>query len=116
MTEPFLTAEQRSQLLANGLKTQNSDDQDHAPVVKLFTPDANATWLLTEIDPYDSDMAYGLCDLGLGEPEFGTVSISELAHIRGPLGLRVEVDTAFKASGPISTYLDRAIEAGRIVV
>jgi hypothetical protein len=26
-------------------------------VVKLFTPDANATWLLSEIDPVDTDRA-----------------------------------------------------------
>ena len=28
---------------------------DHKPVVKLFTPDAGRTWLLTEIDPDDPD-------------------------------------------------------------
>jgi hypothetical protein len=30
--------------------------------VKLFTPDAGATWLLTEIDPHDQDRGFGLCD------------------------------------------------------
>ncbi|WP_439331030.1 DUF2958 domain-containing protein [Mesorhizobium carmichaelinearum] len=34
-------------------------------MVKLFTRDAGATWLLTEIDPDDPDHAFGLCDLGL---------------------------------------------------
>jgi len=29
---------------------------DFYPVVKLFTPDANATWLLTEIDPEEEDI------------------------------------------------------------
>ena len=29
------------------------------PVVKLFTPDAGATWLLTELDPNDPDIAFG---------------------------------------------------------
>jgi hypothetical protein len=40
-----------------------------APCRKLFTPDANATWLLTEIDPEEPDRAFGLCDLGLGSPD-----------------------------------------------
>lgn len=46
MTEPLISTEQRNECLANGLKTQKSDDQGHAPVVKFSTPDANATWLL----------------------------------------------------------------------
>jgi hypothetical protein len=40
-------------------------------VVKLFTPDAQCTWLLTELG--NDDIAYGLCDLGMGTPELGLV-------------------------------------------
>jgi len=54
---------------------------DFEPVVKLFTADGNATWLLTELNP-DRDLAFGLCDLGLGEPELGYVSLHELAAAR----------------------------------
>ena len=43
----------------------------YLPVVKLFTPDVNATWLLTELDPEDPDISFGLCDLGVGCPELG---------------------------------------------
>jgi Protein of unknown function (DUF2958) len=35
-------------------------DIDFKPVVKLFTPDAQCTWLLTELG--NDDIAYGLCD------------------------------------------------------
>jgi len=56
------------------------------PVVKLFTPDGGCTWLLTEIDPEDPDIAFGLCDLGFGCPELGSVSLSELESVRGQLG------------------------------
>jgi hypothetical protein len=41
-------------------------------VVKLFTPDAGATWLLSEVDPDDVHRAFGLCDLGMDGPELGT--------------------------------------------
>jgi hypothetical protein len=54
--------------------------------VKLFAPDGNATWLLTEIDPDDGDRAFGLCDLGLGEPELGYVSLAELESVRARCG------------------------------
>jgi hypothetical protein len=77
-------------------------------------PDAGATWLLTELDPGDPDIAFGLCDLGLGYPELGTVSLDEIAAIRGGLGLPVERDTAFVADRPLSHYAEAAIDAGFI--
>ena len=66
MNNALITDEQRIVLLANGRESLENPDFDPAPVVKLFTPDAGATWLLTEIDPDDHDHAFGLCDLGLG--------------------------------------------------
>jgi len=33
--------------------------------VKIFTPDANATWLLTKLNPKEEDLAFGLCMLAL---------------------------------------------------
>jgi hypothetical protein len=52
MRAPLLiTALQRAKLLANGLRSARGEVIDPRPVVKLFTPDANATWLLTELDP-----------------------------------------------------------------
>ena len=73
-------------------------------MVKLFTPDANATWLLTEIDPDEPDRAFGLCDLGVGFPELQYVSVCELPSLRGMLGLPVEADQGFVADRPLSTY------------
>ena len=35
-----------------------------------------ATWLLTELDSEDPDIAFGLCDLGMQCPELGSVRIS----------------------------------------
>lgn len=112
----FITDVQRSQLLANGRHSLTDEGFDPSPVVKLFTPDAGATWLLTEIDPDDDDHAFGLCDLGLGFPELGYVSLAELATVRGRLGLPVERDLHFKADKAISAYAREARMSGRIVV
>jgi len=54
---------------------------DFPPAVNPFTPDAGATWLLTELDPEDEDTAFGLCDLGLDRAELGYVSLTELAKL-----------------------------------
>ena len=111
----LITDEQRAQLLANGRQSLDNDDFDPPPVVKLFTPDADATWLLTEIDPDDHDHAFGLCDLGHGFPELGYVSLAELQSVRGRLGLPVERDLHFTASKPISAYAREARLAERIL-
>ena len=103
----LLTKAQFEQLLANG----RNRDQDHPPVVKLFTPDANCTWLVSEIDPEEPDIAFGLCDLGQGFPELGCVSLAELRCLRGKLGLPVERDLSFTAEHPMSVYAEAARQA-----
>lgn len=110
----IITAEQRVQMLANGARSAAGEDIDPFPVVKLFTPDAGATWLLTELDPETPDIAFGLCDLGLGFPELGSVSLSEITSVRGPMGLPVERDLHFKADRPLSRYADDARGAGGV--
>lgn len=116
----LLTQELRERLLRNGkLKDHyagTDSEPDFIPVVKLFTPDAACTWLLTELDPADPDLAFGLCDLGMGFPELGSVSISELESVRGKLGLPVERDLRFTPTKTLSAYADEARRAGRITV
>jgi hypothetical protein len=98
----LFTSAQRRKLLENGRAQRDAIDRqdqvlDFEPVVKLFTADGNATWLLTELNP--DDLAFGLCDLGLGEPELGYVSLAELTAPRGPLGLPLECDLHFDCDG-----------------
>jgi hypothetical protein len=115
----LLTSAQRAKLLDNGRRRAavkgTPGEIDFRPVVKLFNPCGAATWLLTEIDPDDETVAWGLCDLGMGFPEFGTVSLTELAGYRGRLGLGIERDLYFEARGPISSYTAAANKAGGIV-
>lgn len=116
MNNALITDEQRIVLLANGRESLENPGFDPVPVVKLFTPDAGATWLLTSMDPDDHDHVYGLCDPGLGMPEIGWVSLAELAEVRGGLGLPVERDLYFRADKRLSGYVRDARLAGRIVV
>ena len=114
----LLTQEIREQLLANGRQQQplrgTAGEIDFPPFVKLFTPDGAATWLLTEIDPDEPDLAFGLCDLGLGFPELGPVSLAELGAVRGRLGLLVERDLQFRATMTLSAYAEDASRRGHI--
>ena len=112
----LLTPYIRACLIDNGLLRYQASESGEAepdfyPVVKLFTPDAQCTWLLTELDPCDDDIAFGLCDLGMGTPELGRVSIAELESVRGPLGLAIERDNWFRAEKTISQYAREAREA-----
>ena len=89
----LFTKVQYEQLLKNGKEQDGT--KDFEPVVKLFTPDANCTWLISEIDPDNTDIAFGLCDLGMGFPEMGNVSISEISAVKGQLNLPIERDRSF---------------------
>jgi hypothetical protein len=82
-------------------------------VAKLYTLDAGAVWLLTELDA-DGNTAYGLCDAGTGYPELGQVSLSALELVRGPKGMRIVADPHFKSRQPISAYLANAQRDGSI--
>ena len=59
----LLTAELRHQLSANWIDGQENAEigqaeLDYAPVLKLFTPWAQATWLLTELNE-DTGILFG---------------------------------------------------------
>lgn len=114
MTTDLMTSAQRALLLANGARSATGEDIDPFPVLKLFTPDGAATWLLTELDPDDPDIAFGLCDLGMGHPELDSVSLSEITAVRGKLGLPIERDLYFEADKRLSAYADEARAHGSI--
>jgi hypothetical protein len=99
----------RENAAINAARTEkDGKTEDFQPVVKLFCPWNGATWLLTELDPEDPDIAFGLCDLGMGFPELGSVRLSELAAIVGPGGLRIERDRYFRPSMTLQGYADAA--------
>lgn len=105
----------RAQLLANGRQTAEGLDHDPMPVVKLFSPYMGGTWLLTELDPEEPDIAFGLCDLGVGFPELGSVRVSELASARIGNVPAIERDRHWQATAPLSAYVDAAIAARGII-
>ncbi|WP_028731133.1 DUF2958 domain-containing protein [Pandoraea sp. E26] len=111
---PLVTEEDRARLLAHGQARAADQDTDPLPVVRLFTPDAHATWLLAALDPADGDTAWGLIDLGIGMPALGTVKLSDLASIVGPRKLPVRRDRYFQAVCPLSEYVRLAQGNGSI--
>lgn len=116
----LFTDEQREQLLDNGrmqkVAEKCREPIDFYPVVKLFTPKAQAIWLLTELHPRDPDVAFGLCDLGVGFPQLGSVYVSQLQQPHAQWGLPpVERDGHFKATKRLSAYTIEAREHGHIV-
>ncbi|MEJ0076842.1 MAG: DUF2958 domain-containing protein [Alphaproteobacteria bacterium] len=116
----LITNEQREQLLKQGKfntfrRDRGEFEIDFKPVVKLFCPWGGGTWLLSELDPDDPDIAFGLCDLGFGFPELGSVSIEELESVTGPFGLTIERDLHFIAVKSLGEYAEEARAFERIV-
>ena len=113
--KPLITDAQRAQLLANGRARAEDQALDPLPVVRLFTLDAHATWLLAALDPEDGDTAYGLCDIGIGMPALDTVRLSELAYILGPQEQPIARDLYFVATRTLSEYTRLAQRNGSII-
>ena len=107
-----------AKLVANGESDlaailDDGNTEDFKPVLKLFNPCGAATWLITSIDE-DGDRMFGLCDLGMGSPELGYVSLAEVEAIRLPFGLTIERDMNWKATRTIREYASEARNAGHI--
>lgn len=108
---------QRDELIANGKATEaaqsnETTEPDHTPVVKMFNPTGSGTWLFTEMDEHG--VLFGLCDPGLGSPEIGYQSLSELEEFKGHLGLGIERDRHWEASKTLNEYATEARNAGRV--
>ena len=90
------------------------------PVLKIFNPAAGAsTWIIHSMDPGDEDTLFGLCDLGMGFPELGYVSLSELQEVRPKVRITInghtlempihlERDRHFQPTHSLSVYADAA--------
>lgn len=110
----LFTPEQYEQLLLNGNPVNR--DQDHAPVARLTLHGTNMVWLISEIDPEEPTLAFGLCDLGQGFPELGYVSLEELTSVTHPVfGTTVSNDPQFKAKYPMSAYAAAARAKQQVV-
>ena len=109
-----LTLSQFAQLATNSLP-QNTG-KNHYPVAKftLNSYGITSTFLLTEIDPIDNDLAYGLYDFGTGKPTFGYISLSEIEMTTHISKNTFASEKDFYATYPISVYSAAANLTGRI--
>ena len=74
------------------LGSQNNKGMEATVLAKFFTPWSYWSWYPIEFDGIDTFYGYVV---GL-EKEFGYFLLSELLELRGPFGLRIEVDKYFK--------------------
>jgi len=111
---PDLHAALRANAAASLAAQTKGERFDPLPLVKLFSPLNAATWLATELHN-DGDTLFGLADLGFGCPELGAFSLSEIAAVRLPFGLRIERNLTFDTSLALSVWADAARHAGSII-
>lgn len=78
------------------LKSKNVDHFDDSlwPIAKLSLVGTKYTWLITHIDPYNSNIAYGLFDEGNGI-ESGIINLQKLDDLHGPNLSRKDVSNIF---------------------
>lgn len=89
----LLTKEIEKKLIKHPFGSQEGKGDDAEVIAKFFTPDAQATWLVTEGEQMsDGDWEFfGMASLGYGF-EWGYFLLSEIEKARGNYGLSVERD------------------------
>ena len=105
-------------LLEQGRISRSDPETEHGhkPLVKIFNPYGGGVWLISEADPSAPDLLFGLCDLGMGFPEVGYVTRSELEGVRvPPFGFGLERDLYWEAKCPLAKYTDLARQKQAIV-
>jgi len=76
-------------------KLYETENADPIVYVKLFTPDADWSWFVTELS-IDKDICFGLViSPFVKDGEMGYFLLNELKTVRGKLGLPVERDLWF---------------------
>ena len=104
----LITKKIATKLQRNFVRQREDYEFDPVPPLKLFNPAGAGTWIISEQDPDEPDFLFGLCDLGFGTPELGSVSLGELEGLRFPFGLTIERDSWFEAEQPLSVYAEAA--------
>ena len=107
----LIPSDLRARMLEHGTQSASGAEHDPHPVVRLFVEDGTASWLLADLDPDDPDLAWGLCDEGLGVPRLDYVRLSDLAQL---FGGDMQRDADFVARQSLNGYLDDAKRAGSI--
>jgi hypothetical protein len=81
------------------------DNPDPKVVLHFFNPMGAGDWHITEGQAEDEDFIFfGLCDLGMGYPELGYVSLNELESVKLPFGLGIERDLHWRVK-PLSEVM-----------
>jgi len=109
----LLTKAIENKLIKNFEKNNETGEENFKPVVKFFGGGA-CTWLITEYDK-ENELFFGLADLGMGYPELGWISKTELENVRFQFGLGVERDQYWEADKTLSEYSKIATQNQRIV-
>ncbi len=112
----IIDKEMREKLLENG-KPENKGE-NHLPVVQVSILGSDYQWLLTELDPEHQNIAFGLCDLGMGFPEMGYVDLKDIQNLAAMTGLVMPVICIRKmdAKYPLMTYWRASLVNSKITM
>ena len=111
----LITKEIEKQLRSN----MDIPETDRKPYLKLFGG-SSATWLISEIESGSIEegnaIFFGLCDLGAGYPEMGSVAMQDLASVKfPPFDLPIERDLYFTPNKTLMEYWEDSRTRGAIV-
>jgi len=99
-----ISLEIQEALISNWHQSRQNKNFEPTPALKLFLPWAPITWIVAEMNPHDQDSLFGLA-ICADEAELGNFSLADLAALKGPADLRVEIDRYWRAQKTLNQYL-----------
>lgn len=104
----LMTKEIEEKLLNAPFGSTDGMGMDAPVVVKYFNPIGAGTWLITEGEKQEDGnwILYGYCDLGMGFPEWGYVSLDEMKSVNLPFGMTIERDLYVKDNATVGDLHD----------
>ncbi len=109
----MFTEQQKTELLNNG-QSQNSG-KNHIPVAYIEARKIGFSFLITEINPQNTDLVFGLCDYDC-DLRFSSFSIKELEKDLEDRKSSLSANLDFLGRHPIAVYAKVAKEVGTIVI
>lgn len=85
------------------------------PLLKLTIVEPRRAWLILNLCPKNSNLAYRLIDLGTGVPKTGYINLYALTSAYDTFGLALTRDPLFQPQGSLGDYALEALLCGQIV-
>lgn len=109
----IIPQKQLEEMQING--ATNPFDCNNHPICKLYIPKTKATWLISSINPLETEIAFGLYSLGFSNPKIGLINLLYIGCFDNDANRLIQLDENFSAEFTLNHYARIALEKQEII-